>query len=198
MDIANLYSIITTWMALCGSFFLSIGVIKLNPKLIVKLSQVYYGLHFDQVDNLSSQKADFLCGIIFIMIAFIMQITNYIVDMKLLEKYLLNWSSYIYLIVIHILPFLFLLLRDWFARIYQKQTIESFCRDDIVYYFNSLKKQPQKRKAPFTQLESVIYYAEDYMEITKKNNESNKDFIIRYARILKVPIPPYVDLDNVT
>ena len=57
MDIANLYSIITTWMALCGSFFLSIGVIKLNPKLIVKLTQNKNRLQIDNVHKIKTNKS---------------------------------------------------------------------------------------------------------------------------------------------
>jgi hypothetical protein len=49
------------------------GVARLSPDLIAKVSQTYLEFNVTQIQNLASQKADFVTGAILVLIACLIQ-----------------------------------------------------------------------------------------------------------------------------
>ena len=63
-----------------GAIQLIVGILRMTPDLIGKLSQFYLSYSTKTLDNLSAQKADAITGILLVSIAFIMQLLKELFD----------------------------------------------------------------------------------------------------------------------
>src|SRR5947208_8073277 len=60
-------------LSLTGVTFLLKGILRLSPDLIAKISQTHLDFNLMQIQNLASQKADFVSGAALVLIAFLIQ-----------------------------------------------------------------------------------------------------------------------------
>lgn len=197
MELSALFPIVIAWLALCGSFFLAIGIIKLKPDIIARLSQAYCGLHFDMVDNLALQKADFICGVVFIVIAFLSQIIGILVELNRLEKYSLCWTGVGLMILIHLLPFLFLLLRDALATRFKNLAVLAYCRNNAVAYISRFINKKRTVKGVWSEEGSLLFDAKEYCGLKISNDDTFDNFLKRYIQYLRVRVPEDFDWDVV-
>jgi len=73
MLIDRFASIIAAILGLTGVMFVLKGVSRLSPDLIAKVSQTYLDFNITQIQNLASQKADFVTGAVLVLIACLVQ-----------------------------------------------------------------------------------------------------------------------------
>ncbi len=63
-------TLVTSLLGIIGALFMAKGVFGMSPDVMAKLSSTYLGFNQFDVENLASQKADLLVGLILVLIAF--------------------------------------------------------------------------------------------------------------------------------
>ena len=95
MELGHFISIIAAILGFAGAIFLGHGVLSMSPDIMSKLSQTYWDYSLMDVKNLSASKADYLCGVALIVIAFGLQMLSLIFirdDCKVFDEY---WTGVI-------------------------------------------------------------------------------------------------------
>src|SRR5207245_10517400 len=73
MLIDRFVNVLSAILSLTGVTFLLKGILRLSPDLIAKISQTHLDFNLLQIQNLASQKADFVSGAALVLIAFLIQ-----------------------------------------------------------------------------------------------------------------------------
>lgn len=70
MTVDRSLSVASGLLGLAGSVLLARGVLQLNPQVMSRLAQTRWDYHLEYLANLATQKADFVCGVTLIIVAF--------------------------------------------------------------------------------------------------------------------------------
>ena len=76
MNLDRFLTLLAVMVAFIGSIFLLKGILALSPDIMAKQARAYYGHSLPQIQALAGQKADAICGVAFVAIAFLLQIIN--------------------------------------------------------------------------------------------------------------------------
>ena len=76
MCLDRFLTLLAVIIAFLGSIFLLKGILALSPDLMAKQVQTYLGYSLPQIQAQAGQKADAICGVAFVAIAFLLQIIN--------------------------------------------------------------------------------------------------------------------------
>src|SRR5579864_4677602 len=74
MSLEKFISIASITIGFIGSVIVGIGVFKMTPNLMVNLSSTYWDFSLPTLESLAGQKAELLCGMVLLAIAFVMQL----------------------------------------------------------------------------------------------------------------------------
>ena len=66
----RLITLFSSLLGIFGALFMAKGILGMSPDVMAKLSSTYIGFNQLDVENLASQKADLLVGLILVLIAF--------------------------------------------------------------------------------------------------------------------------------
>jgi len=189
MDVNRLLSIIAASSGFFGSILLARGILKLTPSIIAKQSTTYWGYNKSQLENITSQKADFVCGVFLIFVAFLIQITNLVFVFDTLRSVSCPWA--VFWVVFALFSFLAIIffLNKFLVKKYRIDTYKSLARQ-------RLEQNLGKNKISHNAWESILKDAEHFCNIKRKDYESPIDFLKRYSDFLGVKIPDDIDLDE--
>jgi len=174
MSLDRILSIVAALLGVSGSILLAKGTLKLTPDVIAKQSQAYWGYNKSQLENITSQKADFICGIPLILIAFLVQIINLIFVYDSLKIYPFRWA--ILLIICFAFPVLIItfLINKFLVKKYRIDSQRALAKEWLL-------QDLEKHKISHGSWESLLKNAVHLYNMKKIDNESPVDFLKRYS-----------------
>lgn len=101
----RLLTLFSSLLDIFGALFMAKGVLGMSPDVMAKLSSTYIGFNQFDVENLASQKADLLVGLILVLIAFGVSIVSFLFPhpeslSKIVGSY---WSTFVFAFLISFL-----------------------------------------------------------------------------------------------
>ena len=154
----------------------------MSPDVMAKLSSTYIGFNQFDVENLASQKADLLVGLILVLIAFGVSMLSFLFpDPESLSKIIGSyWRTFFGALLISLLIGGFAYWANYELRLrFALETRQVLFKHNLASALNYRQIPPQ----------NFDYYrknAEKFFGITMRPNESDRDFILRLSKILEV------------
>lgn len=189
MSLDRVLSIIAVLLGVSGSILLGKGTLKLSARTIARMSQTYWGYNSLELRSLASQKADFICGVLLIILAFLVQLTNllFVHDSPLTYQYF-DTVLIIAVVGAPLLAIVFFVNR----RLTRKYTIDSF----KFLAKEGLQENIKRGKISKQEYQGHLRKAVGMFEMTKREEESPTDFLGRYSDFLGLEIPPGTDMNE--
>jgi hypothetical protein len=190
MLIDRFASIISAILGLVGLMFVLKGVARLSPDLIAKMSQTYIEFNMTQIQNLASQKADFVTGAVLILIACLIQ-TGALLFLRepfmIFEDY---WHAAGVAIATSVLVMIiFFGVNRGMSNQYQEQAKFSLAK---IYFQTVLKQDPILSQ----HLKTTEDLAASLFGIEKQPDESGKEFLNRLAKRFEISLPRELNLEE--
>jgi len=190
MMIDRFASIISAILGLVGLMFVLKGISRLSPDLIAKISQTYIEFNLTQIQNLASQKADFVTGAVLVLAACLIQ-TGALLFLRepfmIFENY---WHAAGLAIATCVLVMIiFFGVNRGMANHYQEQAKFSLAK---VYFQTVLKQDPILSQ----HLKTTEDLAASLFGIEKKPEESGKEFLSRLAKRFEIALPRELNLEE--
>ena len=94
----RLITLFSSLLGIIGVLFMAKGVFGMSPDVMAKLSSTYFDFNQFNVENLASQKADLLVGLILVLIAFGVSMLSFLFpDPESLSKIVGSyWSTFVF------------------------------------------------------------------------------------------------------
>jgi hypothetical protein len=176
-------SVVSAILGFTGVMFVLKGVARLSPDLIAKVSQTYLEFNVTQIQNLASQKADFVTGAILVLIACLIQTSTLLFVREpflIFDNYWhaagLAVSTSVFMIIV------FFGVNRGMTKHYQERAKFSLARS----YFQVVLKQDPILPQHLKTTEDV---AASLFGIEKEPDESDKDFLNRLAKRFEISLP---------
>lgn len=183
MLIDRFASIVSAIMGFTGVMFVLKGVARLSPDLIAKVSQTYLEFNVTQIQNLASQKADFVTGAVLILIACLIQTCALIFlrePFPIFEDY---WrAASVAATTGFLVMIVFFGVNRGMSKHYQERAKFSLAKS----YFQAVLKQDPILSQHLKTTEDV---AASLFGIEKEPDESDKDFLNRLAKRFEISLP---------
>jgi hypothetical protein len=182
--------ILSAILGLVGVMFVLNGVSRFSPDLIAKVSQTYLEFNVHQIQNLASQKADFVSGAALVLMAFLLQ-TCVLVFIR--EPFPI-FEDYWYAAAIAattgvLMTVVFFGVNRGLSKHYQEQAKFSLAKS----YFQTVLKQDPILPQHVKTTEEV---ASSLFGIEKEADESGKDFLNRLAKRFDISVPRELHLEE--
>lgn len=190
MMIDRFASIVSAILGLVGLMFVLKGISRLSPDLIAKISQTYIEFNMTQIQNLASQKADFVTGAVLILIACLIQ-TSALLFLRepfmIFEDY---WHAAALAVAAGVVvTLIFFGANRGMSSHYQEQAKYSLAK----FYFQTVLKQDPILAQHLKTTEDV---AASLFGIEKQPDESGKEFLARLARKFEISLPGELNLEE--
>ncbi len=189
MSLDRVLSIIAVLLGFSGSILLGRGTLKLSAHTIARMSQTYWGYNSLELRSLASQKADFICGVLLIILAFLVQLGNllFVQDSPMTYQYL---DVVLIIAVVGALSLGIVFFGN--RRLTRKYTIDSF----KFLAKEGLQDNIKRGKISKQEYQDHLRKAAEMFEMTKREDESPTDFLGRYSGFLGLEIPPNTDMNE--
>lgn len=190
MLIDRFASILSAILGLAGVMFVLKGISRLSPDLIAKVSQTYLEFNVTQIQNLASQKADFVTGAVLVLIACSIQT----VALLLLREPFLIFEDYWYAAGLAVATSILVIVvffgvNRGMSNHYQERAKFSLAKS----YFQAVLKQDPILSQHLKTTEEV---ASSLFGIEKGPDESDKDFLNRLAQRFEISLPKELHLEE--
>jgi hypothetical protein len=190
MLIDRFASILSAILGFAGVMFVLKGVSRLSPDLIAKVSQTYLEFNVTQIQNLASQKADFVTGAVLVLIACLLQ-TSVLLFVR--EPFLI-FEDYWYAGGLAVSTGLVLMVVFYgvnrgMSKHYQDRAKFSLAKS----YFQTVLKQDPILSQHLRTTEDV---AASLFGIEKAPDESGKEFLNRIAKRFEISLPKELHLEE--
>lgn len=190
MSLDRILSIIATSLGFSGSILLAKSIVlKLTPNIIAKRSITYWGYNKEELENIISQKADALCGVSLIFLAFFTQIINLIFVYHSLKILPGLWAVILIVCTVSLILTIVFFVNKFLVKQYRIDSCKSLARQRLEQDF-------KQNKISYSGWESLLKDAQDLCNINKRDNESPVNFLKRYLDFLGVKIPDNIDLSE--
>lgn len=190
MLIDRFASIISAILGLAGVMFVLKGISRLSPDLIAKVSQTYLEFNVTQIQNLASQKADFVTGAVLVLIACLIQ-TGALLFLRepfpIFEDY---WYAAGLAVATSVLMMVvFYGVNRGMSKHYQERAKFSLAKS---YFQVVLKQDP----ILLQHLKTTEEVASSLFGIEKEADESDKEFLNRLAQRFEISLPKELHLEE--
>jgi hypothetical protein len=176
-------SIVSAILGLTGVMFVLKGVARLSPDLIAKVSQTYLEFNVTQIQNLASQKADFVTGAVLVLIACLIQTSALLLVREPFPIFDDYWYAAGLAVATGVLVMIvFLGVNRGMSKHYQERAKFSLAKS----YFQVVLKQDPILPQHLKTTEDV---AASLFGIEKEPDESGKDFLNRLAKRFEISLP---------
>jgi hypothetical protein len=190
MLIDRFANILSAILGLTGVMFVLKGVSRLSPDLIAKVSQTYLNFNVTQIQNLASQKADFISGAILILIAFVIYTCALVFvrePFMIFEDY---WFAGGLAVVTSVLMVIvFLGVNRGMSKHYQELAKFTLAKSYFQTVLNQDPILPQHLKTT----EDV---AASLFGIEKEPDETGREFLNRLAKRFEISLPKDLHLEE--
>lgn len=179
MRLRKFMSLLAIVLGFIGTVFLLFGVLRMTPDVISEIGQPRYDYSVPVLKNLSIQKADTICGFIFVVIAFCLQLTQTLCNFSAIRLPWSNVFSYILIFICTLILSAILLsydysLRDSNMKEAGKVITRLFVKD---YLFKD-------GKLNLSILSTVESYSSDLLHLPRVKNETDEEFLLRLGPII--------------
>jgi hypothetical protein len=190
MMIDRFASILSAILGLVGLMFVLKGISRLSPDLIAKISQTYVEFNMTQIQNLASQKADFVTGAVLILIACLIQAGA----LLFLREPFIIFDNYwhaagLAVAASVVVMMIFFGVNRGMSNHYQEQAKYSLAK---VYFQTVLNQDPILAQ----HLKTTEDLAASLFGIEKKPDESGKEFLGRLAKRFEISLPRELNLEE--
>jgi len=193
MEWHRFLSLLAALFGLIGAIFLSKGVLALTPKAILYLtSPNYLTLDYASEQNirsLATQKADTLCGVIYVLLAFLIQAFSLIFvsnDRPFVKSRWMGFWIAVTIIAIFtvVLSIINIRIRDYITLVAGKTEVKNYCKHFVGVV------DPAYTKG----LEGV---SKDLLHLKRVDSETQVDFIKRISKYVGYSIPKDTDFSKI-
>lgn len=126
MGINSFIQLISAFTGLLASIYFAIGVVTQNTKMMLNMSQAYYGPNKSTVESLSQQKADYTIGVLGLIIAFFLQAISFLLKPQIQIPITPKWALISLSIIFFILFYFLRKLSQLMSKCYECQINELF------------------------------------------------------------------------
>ena len=77
MDAGRCLNLLSSWLGFFGAVFTAFGVWDMSPEVLAKISRTYFDYNEHLVENLASQKANYVVGLGLIAFAFVGSLSSF-------------------------------------------------------------------------------------------------------------------------
>jgi len=183
MLIDRFVNILSAILSLTGVTFVLKGILRLSPDLIAKISQTHLDFNLLQIQNLASQKADFVSGAALVLIAFLIQMFAVLFvrePFPIFEDY---WSAAgVAVAVSVVIAIVFFGVNRGMSKHYQEQAKFTLAKSYFQTVLNQDPILPQHLKIA----EEV---ALSLFGMGKQPDESGRAYFTRLAKKLEISLP---------
>ena len=192
MSLDKLLSIIATILGFSGSIFLAKGVFGISPEYIVKYARTIVGGNPLHIESLVTQKAEILCGLTLLAIAFVFQFLNLVFVQRTIKIFESHWLGIALAASLSgIVIILFLFINSGLRTQFEHDVKKARVKVRLEYSF-TVKKKMSKHG-----YEEISKGASEYWMIYRSDGESAKEFIQRLAQVLDLAVPPDYDFSEI-
>jgi hypothetical protein len=190
MLIDRFASILSAILGLGGVMFVLKGVFRLSPDLIAKVSQTYLEFNVTQIQNLASQKADFVTGAVLVLIACSIQACVLLLLREPFQIFEDHWQAAALAVATSaVLLLVFFGVNQGMSKHYQDRAKFSLAKS----YFQTVFQQDPILSQHLKTTEDV---AAALFGIEKSPEESGKEFLNRIARRFDISLPKELHLEE--
>lgn len=175
-EIKNKLHFFSLLSGLFGGFLTLSAILEMTPNFIISLSQTPVAGNVNTIASLSSQKTDLLIGLVFVLIALLIEIFDWLIPNKLFSR---SFKTFMISVIIYVLILIsvFCYLRPAISSRYKRQVCKILVEEKIEN--NSIDSNDYN---------SIEFLASNLIGKTRLENETKKEFLIRVARSLNISI----------
>ncbi|MBC8471568.1 MAG: hypothetical protein H8D56_19070 [Planctomycetes bacterium] len=194
MELHKSLSLLAALFGLIGAVFLSKGVLALTPKAIVYLTSPKYStLDFASKQNilsLATQKADTLCGIGYVLLAFLIQVISLIFVRNTVflikSRWMVFWVAMAIIAILTVVASIVnIRYRDYIALVAGKNEVKDYCTKHIKGVVESAYAN------------GVESGSEELLDLKREDSELQDDFIKRISEYVGYSIPKDTDFSKI-
>lgn len=192
MNPDKMLSLGATILGFSGSIFLAIGVLYLTPDMIAEQAKTKTWYNPEQLHNIATQKAHFECGIVLVVVAFLLQSINLIVSHERISKIFSFFGKDVSLVIpLSLILILGAVIADSILKKKHKfDSHKSLAKD---YLLNISLKDNKVSDGEYKEL---MERTEKYLNFRVEPEKSKASNLKRYADFLGVRIPSNADLNE--
>ena len=169
------------------------GIVGMKPRDMLRLTAPYSRMAYapEQIESMASQKADIFTGVLFILVAFFIQVIGIVFIPKEIKFGATKWMGVLSVLIITVI---LLFIGCWFRKdiwLNNKSEIGKFALRDYC------EKRFSGTVDPFN-AQSFVKMSEELLCIVKKKDETTVDFIKRMAAYINWEIPVETDFSKIT
>ena len=193
MELHRFLSLLAAFVGLVGAIFLSKGILASSHEHILKLTGP--GSHWDyapeQIDSLAKQKADTKIGVIYIILAFSIQVISLIFvtnqNISLIKtRWMLFW---VILALISVLTICFSVLGNYFYKHHKREIGKIAVKDYCIRTFSRKVIDPLN-------VEGLEPMSQELLNLRREPSESMEHFIRRVVKYVGWTVPDHIDFSK--
>ena len=192
MEVNSLINLLSACLGLSGAIFMANGIVGMKPSDMLRLTAPYSRMAYapEQIESMASQKADIFTGVLFILIAFLIQVVSIVLIPNEVKFGATKWVGILLVLTITVI---LLFIGYWVRKnIWQnnKSEIGKLALRDYCEGRFSSAIDPGNA-------ESFVKMSEELLSIGKKRDETTVDFIKRKAVYINWEIPVETDFSKI-
>ena len=192
MELHKFLSLLAAFSGLIGAVFLSKGVLALSPEAMLDLTPPHSRIGYSPeiIASLAAQKSDTLIGVMFIGIAFLVQIISLLFVNDEIHLFKSRWLGFwVVLAIISFVTIIFSLadikINTWYKHKMGKIEI----RQKFGRIFS-------RKKFDLVEIQGLKPMSEQLLDFGITDSEVNSTFIKNLARYVEYQIPNNIDLSQ--
>lgn len=192
MEIQRFLSLLAALFGIIGAIFLSKGVLCLSPKDMVELTPPHSRMGYapEQIASFASQKADTITGVVYILMAFLIQALSLLFFNASKFFFKSNWMGFwVAVAALSIITIVFSFANTRICKWYRIEMGKYEIKSRSVYYVS--KKDFSERFVRET--ESM---AKELLDLKRLDNESNGEFVRKVFKFVEFPNSDQVDFSK--
>jgi len=169
------------------------GIVGMKPRDMLRLTAPYSRMAYapEQIESMASQKADIFSGVLFILIAFLIQIVGIVLIPNDAKVGITKWVG---VLLVLIVTSIFLFIGYWVRKRIKLQNKSEIGKLALRDY---CEKRFSGTIDPVN-AESFVKMSEDLLCIVKQSDENSVGFIKRMSEYINWDIPVETDFSKIT
>jgi len=181
MSLERFLSLSAIVLGFIGTVFLLKGVLRMTPDVIGEIGQTRLDYSIPVLENLSVQKADTICGFIFVVIAFSLQLIRTLFNLSAIRLPGSNVRSFILMLFFILIVSVLLLSINFSLRKHNRiEAGKSITRWYVKKYL--LKEN----NLNLSQLSYVESYSSKLLYLPRAQNETDEEFLLRLGAVINI------------
>ena len=190
MTLEQFLSLVATIFGAVGSVYVLRSILKLTPKVTERMSASVFGHNPEIIDSLSTQKAESTVGTYLILIALVIAVINSAATPSSIVVHPNRVLAIFFGVIVSFAVYLILLVVG--SRVnsrHRRATAQ-------VIAVRTLERLFTSKNVPLSEIRSLRYLNERFLNIKLSPNLSNRDFLQLIAKDVAVEIPEGIQVEE--